>query len=94
MFDRWLGQLAYAGGLGGEPPHATFLGLGCVAFLNSTAMFSLFELEALCSDEAKLREFLEKYGVLRDVKKCDCGGSLGGWCKMALLVIEGAPLAS
>ena len=43
-------------------------------------MFSLFDLEALCEDEIKLRKFLESYGVLRE-PACECGGSLGELCK-------------
>ena len=46
-----------------------------------SAMFSLFDLESLCSDEGRLRVFLEKYGVLRKVLKCPCGGSLSAPCK-------------
>jgi len=44
-------------------------------------MFSLFELENLCAEEDKLRDFLKQYGVLLDVEHCTCGGCLGQWCK-------------
>ena len=44
-------------------------------------MFSLFELENLCAEEEKLRDFLKQYGVLLDVEHCTCGGCLGQWCK-------------
>ena len=67
---------------GGEQgPPSNFPGLGSDAYLPFAAMFSLFDLESLCSDEAKLRKFLEEYGVLREVLVCPCGGSLSDFCK-------------
>jgi len=39
-------------------------------------MFSIFDLEDLCSDDEKLRAFLDKYGVLAAPKSCSCGKPL------------------
>lgn len=39
-------------------------------------MFSLFDLQELCQDEAKLRKFLTKYGVLAAGATCACGKPL------------------
>ena len=39
-------------------------------------MFSIFDLESLCSDEVKLAAFLTKYGVLAAPKSCGCGKPL------------------
>ena len=35
----------------------------------------------MCGDEAKLKKFLESYGVLRDKSVCECGGSFGEVCQ-------------
>ena len=47
-------------------------------------MFSLWELESICVDDVRLRVFLQQYGVLKDVKKCSCGGSLGAPSQVGL----------
>jgi len=54
--------------------------LGCGVLFLFSAMLSLFDLEVLCKDEGNLREFLEKYGVLRDDRSCPCGGALSDVC--------------
>jgi len=46
---------------------AAFPGLGRCAPTFSTAMFTLFDIQDLCCDEVRLREFHGKYGVLRAV---------------------------
>ena len=50
----------------GSPPRNLFR-VRRRCFYSLAAMFSLFDLEVLCSDEEKTRKFLESYGVLREV---------------------------
>ena len=44
--------------------------------LSQLLMFSLFDLQELCHDEDKLRNFLTKYGVLARAPTCHCGKPL------------------